>query len=446
MRSWLRPGRKETVPGTSEIRVALTRFLLVGLASLVLVAVPTVWLFQNIAKDHALKAGIATWRSLSVQLLAPQTTAGVISNDQNALAQIDAIVRPRIRDGSIARIKIWDMTGRVLYSDEAALIGRVYPLPEAATLLLGSELSVAEVSSLNHHENEFERGASPRQLVEVYTMARARTGQQLIYEAYFPTSAYHQEEHALLAQMAPVGLAALILLNLAQLPSALGLARRVQRGRRSRERLLVHAVAAADHERRQLAQELHDDVIQDLAGVGYALSSLSEHLDATNGPAVEHIGTIVQRDVGRLRAMVTELHPRGLDPRSLAPHSLAGSLTDLGIPLIHAGVHVEIDVDEQLALDETTATLVHRVARESLHNAQKHADPRNVEVRLVRADAQIVLTVVDDGRGFDPKAEPAVGHFGLRLIQDTVTEVGGTLVVDSGIGRGTRIELSLPGH
>ena len=136
------------------------------------------------------------------------------------------------------------------------------------------------------------------ELVEVYTLARASTGEQLIFEAYFPTSVFNQEEHDLLAQMAPVGLAALIVLSLAQLPSALNLARRVQRSRQSRERLLVHAVAAADHERRQLAQELHDDVIQDLAGVGYALSSLGEHLDAKNRPVVERIGTTVRRDVG----------------------------------------------------------------------------------------------------------------------------------------------------
>jgi len=439
MRLRLRAGLKDSTGNRSEIRLALTRFLLVGLVSLVLVAVPTVLLFENIAKDRALKAAVANWRNLSTHLLAPQTTAGVIARDPGALAQIDAIVRPGIRDGSIVRIKIWDKTGRVLYSNEPKLIGRVYPLPEAASLLHSSNPSVAEVSSLNSAENEFERGRGPQELVEVYTLARASTGEQLVYEAYFPTSAFNQEEHDLLAQMAPVGLAALIILNLAQLPSALNLARRVQRSRQSRERLLVHAVAAADHERRQLAQELHDDIIQDLAGVGYALSSLDEHLDARSRPVVERIGTTVRRDVGLLRDMVTQLYPRELDPQSLAR-----SLSDLGTSLRQAGAIVEVDVDEHLALDETTATLVYRVARESLHNAEKHAQPRNVDVRLTRAKSRAVLTVIDDGRGFEPTAEPATGHFGLKLIRDTVAEAGGTFMVDSRIGRGTRVELSLP--
>jgi two-component system NarL family sensor kinase len=441
MRLAFRRGRKESFASRSEIRVALTRFLLVGFVSLVLVAIPTVLLFENIAKDRALNAAMANWRNLSIDLLAPQTTSGVIARDPAAVARIDAVVRPGIQDGSIVRIKIWDMTGHVLYSDEPKLIGRVYPLPEAVTLLHGRASSVAEVSSLASHENEFERGRGPQELVEVYTLARAITGQQLVFEAYFPTSVYNQEEHALLAQMAPVGLAALIALNLAQLPSALNLARRVQRSRKSRERLLVHAVAAADHERRQLAQELHDDVIQDLAGVGYALSSLDEHLDSQNRPVVERLGMTVRRDVGLLRDMVTQLYPRDLDPQSLAR-----SLSDLGTSLRQAGANVEVDVDENLALDEMTATLVYRVARETLHNAEKHAQPQNVDVRLTQARSRTVLTVMDDGRGFEPTAEAAPGHFGLGLIRDTVAEAGGTFLVDSGIGRGTRVELSLPSY
>lgn len=437
MRLGLRPGRKDSIGSTSEIRLALTRFLLVGLASLVLVAIPTVLLFESIARDHALETAIESGRNLSVNLLPPQTMSGAIAGDQAALAQIDAIVGSRMRDGSIARIKIWNMKGRVIYSDEPSLIGRVYPSHEAASLLLSGKSGIANVSSLEHPENEFERGS--QQLVEVYTLARASTGEQLIFEAYFPISLVDQAQHDLLVQMAPVGLAALVVLNLAQLPSALRLARQVRRSRQSRERLLVQAVAAADHERRQLAQVLHDDVIQDLAGVGYALSSLDGHLDAKNRPVVERIGMTVRRDVGLLRAMVTELYPPDLDPRSLA-----GSLSDLASSLRQAGAHVEVDVDEHLALDETTATLVYRVARESLRNAEKHAQPRNVEVRLTRAKSRTVLTVIDDGRGFQPTAEPAAGHFGLKLIRDTVAEAGGTFLVDSCEGRGTRVELSLP--
>lgn len=439
MRFGLRPGLEESIGSRSEIRSALTRFLLVGLASLVLVAVPTMLLFQNIALDHALETARENGGNLANRALAPQTTTGAITGDKAALSRIDATVRARMLDGSVTRIKIWDLSGRVIYSDVPAQIGRKYELPHEAAALTASEPGVAEVTPLNDLENEFDNVAE--ELVEVYTLARALTGEQLIFEVYYPISFVNRAQRDLLVQMAPVGLSALIILNFAQLPSALHLARQVQRSRLSRQRLLLQTVAAADHERRRLAQDLHDDVIQDLSGVGYALSSLADHLDAESRPVVERIGEIVRRDVERLRVMVTGLYPRDLDPKSLTR-----SLSELGSSLREAGARVEIVVDEHLALDETTATLVYRVTRECLHNAEKHANPQNVDVRLEAGGAgtSTVLTVVDDGRGFEPTAEAPAGHFGLRLIRDTVTEAGGTLLVDSLVGRGTRIELSLP--
>src|SRR6185436_8383912 len=98
----------------------------------------------------------------------------------------------------------------------------------------------------------------------------------------------------------------------------------------------------------------------------------------------------------------------------------------LGAALREAGVRVEVDVENHLGLDETTAALIYRVGRESMHNAAKHARPRNVDVRLAREDAHTVLTVVDDGQGFETTADPTAGHVGLRLIRDTVAEAGGT--------------------
>jgi two-component system, NarL family, sensor kinase len=427
----LRAIRRDSVRNRSVIRSALTRFLLVGFASLVLITVPTVLLFQDIAMDHGLKTAVENGRNLTSRLLAPETTTAAIAGEPAAILHLDTIVRPRMRDGSVGRIKIWDLTGRVIYSsDNQALIGRAEPLPDAASLLRADRPGIAQMSQPGN--------TGPAQLVEVYTLSRATTGEQLIFQTDLPASLVTETQHDLI-QMAPIGVAALVLLSLVQLPSALRLSRRVQRVRKSRERLLVQTVAAADHERRRLAQELHDDVMQDLAGVGYALSSLGEHLDAENGPAVERLGMIVRRDVGVLRAMVTELYPRELDPQNMAT-----SLSDLGAALREAGACVDVDVDERLALDETTASLIYRVARESMHNAAKHAQPRKVDIRLARGQTHTVLTVIDDGRGFESTAETKAGHFGLKLIRDTVAEAGGTLLVDSLVGRGTRVELSLP--
>ena len=164
---------------------------------------------------------------------------------------------------------------------------------------------------------------------------------------------------------------------------------------------------------------------------------------------------IVRRDIGMLRAMVTELYPQELDPQDLAR-----SFIDLGATLREAGVRVEVDVENHLGLDDTTAALIYRVARESIHNAAKHAQPRNVDVRLAREDAHTVLTVVDDGPGIAPDLLPHVFErfargsasrsrhdgstgLGLAIVDAVVAAHGGTVSVDSVPGR-TTFTVALP--
>ncbi len=421
----------------SEITSAVTAFLLTGLAALALVCVPTVLLFQQVAEQRALTEAVTGGSNLARRLLAPETTSAAIAGDAAALARIDRVVRARMRDGSVARIKIWEANGRVVYSDEPSLIGRTYPLPAAVSAVLDGQRGVAEIADDADPENALEN--NPDGLVEVYVPAVASTGEHLVFETYFPESAVRRVQHDLLAQMAPVALTALVVLSLAQLPPAVRLARRVQRGRRSRERLLAQTVAAGDLERRRLAADLHDDVIQDLAGVGYALSSIHADLDLRTGSVVEQVASTVRRDVGLLRDLVTDLRPARLDP-----DDLPGALDDLGDALRGRGVRYTVTVDPRLRLTSTQATLVYRVARECVVNARKHAHARSVDVRLAPDGSTTTLSVSDDGVGFERSSVPSTGHFGLPLTRDIVLEAGGSLSVHSEPGRGTRVDLRLP--
>ena len=77
----------------------------------------------------------------------------------------------------------------------------------------------------------------------------------------------------------------------------------------------------------------------------------------------------------------------------------------------------------------------------------KHAEATHVEVTVIRDDRQVVLRIVDDGRGFESAVvlkNPESGHFGLRLLADMARDVGGELRVDSIPGRGTRICMEVP--
>ena len=231
----------------SEITGALASFVLMGLTALALVSLPTVLVIDNVAEHHAMAEAVKGGRNVARRLLAPETSTHAITGDPTALARLDSVVRARIRDGSMARIKVWDTTGRVVYCDEAGLIGRRYPLP-------------AGVDGAGHRyrggRTHDARGpgerAGARWPGRGLRAGDASTGEQLVFETYFPETVVRRAQHDLLAQMAPVALAALVALCLAQLPPALRLARRVQRGRQARERLLAQTVAAGDLERRRL--------------------------------------------------------------------------------------------------------------------------------------------------------------------------------------------------
>jgi signal transduction histidine kinase len=373
-------------------------------------------------------------RNVARRLLAPETTTPAITGDPTALARLDSVVRARIRDGSIARVKIWDTTGRVVYSDEAALIGRRYPLAHSASAVLATQTAVAERASDEDPENELESEG----LVEVYVPATASTGERLVFETYFPARTVRRAQHELLLQMVPVALAALLALSLAQLPLALRLARRVQRGRQDRERLLAQTAAAGDLERRRLASELHDDVLQDLAGVGYALSSLRTSLDEDSLPVVDQARATVRRDVVLLRNLVTDLYPPRLDTGDLT-----AVLEGLGDEVRSDGVRYQADVQHAVRLTATEATLLYRVARESVANARKHAHAGSIILHLAQVGTVTTLTVTDDGIGFDTRPGPAPGHFGLVITRDIVKDAGGALTVRSRPGSGTQVELVL---
>lgn len=87
-----------------------------------------------------------------------------------------------------------------------------------------------------------------------------------------------------------------------------------------------------------------------------------------------------------------------------------------------------------------------RVAQEALHNALRHSGAEHVDVTLDRRGGGAVLRVTDDGGGFDPQAIRRAGrHLGLVSMRDRASGAGGTLTVESAPGKGTTIEMEVPG-
>jgi signal transduction histidine kinase len=104
-------------------------------------------------------------------------------------------------------------------------------------------------------------------------------------------------------------------------------------------------------------------------------------------------------------------------------------------------------IGEVRALPPQVENHVQRVALEAVTNAIKHAGARRVEVRAeFDREEQVVLRVKDDGRGFDATRLPAVssGHFGLFGMKERAEKVKGELTIESHVGRGTEVRLSVP--
>jgi signal transduction histidine kinase len=417
----------------TEIRATAVRLLAVGLVAVILVTVPTVLIGVRIAREHALDTAVTNGRNLTQRVLVPHTTSSLVKGDTASLACLDEAVRQRMSDGSVMGVRVFSRDGTVVYSDAQALIGRTYPLADVVPALTAADPTHAELTEVN----ELGFGGPAEAMVEVYTLALAATGEHFIYETYFPAAVVKRIEQDLVLQMMPVGLAALVLLMLTQLVPAVRLARNVQRGKSSRERLLAQAVAAVDLERRRLAQGLHDDVIQDLAGLGFALESMENQADPTTRSLAHRGAAILQRDIALLRELVSSLYPPDLDS-----HNLADAIGDLCGPLRRSGTTIVAAVQDPLSLDPIAAALLYRVARESLMNVQKHARATHVTVTLAATEGEAMLAITDNGVGFDQAKPTSSGHHGLQLLRDTAMEAGGVFTVTSG-AEGTSVKLRL---
>lgn len=412
---------------------------------LLTVALGTVLLARPVASDIALREATVRGAGFARSVVAPLVNRRVREGDPEQIAALAYLMRSRLRDGSIAHMKIWTQEGRILWSDEADLIGRTFPLEAAEQTLFGTDQVKAAVSDLTKTENVNERQEG--QLLEVYVGVRDADNVPLLFESYWTTDRIRDDETAILLRFAPLAVGSLLLFMLMMRPLAVSLARRVDRGRAERSTMLRHALSASDLERRRIASDLHDGLIQDLAGLRYAIPSLAAELprDATDARAVlDRVSESLERDVRGLRAMLTDIYPA-----DLSEGGLRAAVDELAARARAAGVQVELTLSDAVAdAPVEVAQLTYRILREGLRNVVKHAQAEHVWVRAEVVDGEVVLEITDDGVGVQPgvsvESNPASGHLGLRLVRDTVRDLGGRLTLDNGANGGASLRSRFP--
>lgn len=417
------------------LRNPVAQFLAAGFLMLVVLLVATARLSGRAAAQEAIDDAVATTELLAHSVAEPALPRGLVSGDAGAVDRLDRAVLRRLLVEDVARIKIWDATGRIVYSDKTQLIGTDYALGADERAVLRQGTTEAEESDLTKPENRFERGSGG--LLEVYTRIRAPEGDPLLFEVYYSAADIAARQASVLASFRPITVGGLLALVAVTTPLMWVLTRRLDRAARERERLLRAAVDASDAERRRIARDLHDTVVQDLTGTAFALSA-SARAGGASPETLEGLATGMRGSLRSLRSLLVEIHPR-----DLRTAGLAAALEDLVAPAAGAGVEATVTVEGLEGVREQDLVLVWRVAQEAVRNTLRHAGATELSVAVRSQGPLTVLEVVDDGCGFDPAEAVDRTHFGLRGLDSLIADAGGTLRVTSSPGQGTTVRLEV---
>jgi signal transduction histidine kinase len=210
-------------------------------------------------------------------------------------------------------------------------------------------------------------------------------------------------------------------------------------------------LATSERELQRIVLDMHDGPVQDIFAALSQLQVLERALvaDPVSHQRAQQAVGLLERALGEIRNFIGAFRPPGFERRPLEAiiEGLAvqhETLTDQT---------VELTVPEELndcAL--ATKIAIYRILQEALANGHRHSGATRQRVAVAQRNQTIILTVSDDGRGFDPKrvlareADVGVegGHFGLRGIQDRVAMLGGTFAIESAPGQGTALTVTIP--
>ncbi|MCW2806089.1 MAG: two-component sensor histidine kinase [Marmoricola sp.] len=436
------PSEAETSEDRRFIRSAVRRFALWSVLVLLVLTGACILIGGRIAQESALQAAQMHGVTVANSVAAPHVDEAVRAGDPAALQRLGQVMQPQLDNGSLTHVKLWSRDGRVLWSDEKALVGRTFSLSPEVDELFRTQKATAELSDLTKAENVEDR--SHGELLEVYVGTVDANSNALVFEAYLSTERMRNDQQRTVLDILPVAVGGLLLFQLTVLPLALSLARRVQHGEAERVRIMRQAQLLSAQESRRIALDLHDGVIQDLAGLSYAMPAVMAQLPTTEEAAgareaVRRSTEILRRDVASLRSMMVDIYPPDLHGSGFAP-----AVEDLAHQVRAQGLDVEVRVREGYNEPLDASRLAYRLVREGLRNVVKHARASRASVSVDRKGRLVHVEVRDNGVGISDRWDAGKGHLGLVLLRDTLHDFGGGLSVRAIPGGGTVLEAVFP--
>jgi len=204
----------------------------------------------------------------------------------------------------------------------------------------------------------------------------------------------------------------------------------------------VQRLAVVD-ERDRISRDLHDSIIQSIYAVTLSLDDVPDLV----GDEPDEARARVDAAIDALHAVIRDIRTFifGLRPLLLDSGNVMDGLGTLGDELRrNTAIEVEIsgDAPPELAIEVVAELLA--IAREALANMARHSGANHAELVLSADASDVRLVMADDGQGFDPLATPAAGHHGLANMRARAERLGGTLTIERGEDRGTRIIVDMP--
>ncbi|GAB2454534.1 hypothetical protein GCM10027062_38700 [Nocardioides hungaricus] len=445
------------------LRSPVTLFLAIGILTAAGIIVGTNALADRAARDEAIAEARGTTQVLAQAVVGPEFPAELVHlRERNAsgyvrpLEEFDREVKERLLETNRPfRINVWSQGGRLIYSSQldvllASLAGHQrLELDSDQRRVLSDGGVGSEIADPSRPEDV--AAADTEGMVRIYTrfvtsdggstdpQVQKAAGKPVLFEAYFPVRDLTDRQTQIFDSFRWITTVAIGLLMLVATVLLLGLTRQLKRASTERERLLVSAMDASDAERRRIARDLHDSVVQDLAGTAFSVSAVARtpDLPEESRETLDGAGTSLRTSLKSLRSLLAEIHPP-----DLRAEDLAAALADLIAPAAALDIQASVSVEGAETASDAHVALVWRVAQEAVRNAMRHSEASTLAV-TVRGDGRtLALEVVDDGIGFDP-ARVTADSYGLRGLRSLVTDSGGVLEVRSSPGEGTTVRMEV---
>ena len=209
-------------------------------------------------------------------------------------------------------------------------------------------------------------------------------------------------------------------------------------------------IAVEEDVRRRLARDLHDSLAQLMAAALMNVRFMNEEVSRHKVVPQSDLAVlerVISKALYQVRTMLFDLRPVILETQGLgaALESYARRLRQEGTGKLHLSVDRKLD-----RLPPKSETVVFAIIREALNNVRRHARAKNVWLRVSRDNSNLLVTVEDDGQGFDVALMERIyaerGSIGLLSMKERALAVGGKVTIDSEIGHGTKVILTVPLH